>query len=126
MAGHLDRGRAAEEIARDYLTARGLVAVRANYRAPCGELDLVMTHGQELVVVEVRFRAGCRVAGPAETVTAAKRRRLAHTAAHFLQRHRRFAHWPVRFDVVAISGPLGAPAIEWLKAAFTLDDVAGR
>ena len=63
--------------------------------------------------VEVRFRASERFGTPAETVGAHKQRRLAATAAHYLQQHRIDA--PCRFDVLAIGG---GNRIDWIRDAF--------
>lgn len=98
----------------------------ANFRARVGELDLVMTERGVLVVVEVRARRRTNVTTPAATVNHAKRRRLVMTTRYFLLRYRQFAHWPVRFDVVSITGELSDPVIRWSRAAFSLDDVAAR
>lgn len=97
-----------------------------NFRARVGELDLVMTERGLLVVVEVRARRRVNVATPAATVNRGKQRRLIRTTQYFLLRHRQFARWPVRFDVVSITGELADPEIRWSRAAFTLDDVAMR
>jgi putative endonuclease len=125
-ARHLEHGAAAEALASRYLESRGLALVTANFRARVGELDLVMTEHGVLVVVEVRARRQTTVATPAATVNRGKQRRLVRTTQYFLLRHRQFARWPVRFDVVSITGELSSPEILWTRGAFTLDDVAAR
>ena len=125
-ARHLVHGKAAETLAARYLEDHGLALVTANFRARVGELDLVMTERGVLVVVEVRARRRANVATPAATVRHGKQRRLIRATGYFLLRHRQFAHWPVRFDVVSVTGELADPEIRWSRAAFTLDDVAGR
>ena len=42
-------------------------------------------HGEEIVFVEVRARRGTAIGTPEESVTAAKSRRLAATAQHYLE-----------------------------------------
>ncbi|MDZ7735330.1 MAG: YraN family protein [Gammaproteobacteria bacterium] len=74
------RGRAAEQQAVEYLRARGLELVVRNYRAPCGEIDIIMQDGSTLVFVEVRYRSSEAFCRTTETITAAKRRRLRATA----------------------------------------------
>jgi len=125
-ARHLEHGVAAEGLAGRYLAGNGLRLVTANFRARVGELDLVMTDRGVLVVVEVRARRRANVATPAATVNRGKQRRLIRTTQYFLLRHRQFARWPVRFDVVSITGELSDPEILWTRGAFTLDDVAAR
>jgi len=125
-ARHLEHGSAAEALAARYLADRGLELLTSNFRARVGELDLVMTERNLLVVVEVRARRRTNVTLPAATIDRSKQRRLIGATRYFLLRYRQFATWPVRFDVVEITGELSDPHIRWSRAAFTLDDVAAR
>ena len=77
-----------------------------------------------LVVVEVRARRQTNVATPAATISRSKQRRLIGATRYFLLVNPQFASWPVRFDVVEITGELTDPGIRWNRAAFSLDDVA--
>jgi putative endonuclease len=110
-------GDTAEAQALAMLQSAGLAALVCNYRCRAGEIDLIMRDGQVLVFVEVRRRGHADYGGAAASVDAAKQRRIALTAAHFLA-HR----WPgpqpaCRFDVVAFD-PNGRA--DWLRAAFAL------
>ena len=73
---HLQHGSAAEALAARYLASQGLSPLAGNFRCRFGELDLVMTHGTVLVVVEVRSRRRTNVATPGATVNRGKQRRL--------------------------------------------------
>lgn len=125
-ARHLQHGSAAEDLAARYLAGQGLSPLARNFRCRFGELDLVMTHGKVLVVIEVRSRVSTDVSTPAATVNRGKQRRLIGATRFFLLRFRQFAQWPVRFDVVEIVGHLDDPVIRWHRAAFSVDDVAAR
>lgn len=114
--GHLARGQEAEEAACAFLRKNGLRLLARNYRTPFGEIDLVMRDGDTLVFVEVRFRGRADFGQPAETVVAAKQRRLRATAEHYLQSVRGASKKPCRFDIVALSG--ATASIEWLRNAF--------
>lgn len=116
------RGSDAEAAARQFLESRGLRLLAQNYRCRLGEIDLVMQDAGTLVFVEVRARADNRHGGAAASVGTHKQRRLALAARHYLMTHPRAAALPARFDVVAISGPDGENAVEWIRAAF---DCAG-
>jgi putative endonuclease len=116
-------GAQAERAARRFLGARGLTTVAANYRCRLGELDLVMTDGATLVIIEVRYRERPNPVDPALTVTIRKRRRMLQATAYFLQHNRRFRDWSVRLDVLGVSGSLEAPGIRWIRNAFTGDDM---
>ena len=114
-----ERGRRVERLALEHLSARGLYLLARNYRCRVGEIDLVMGEGSRIVFVEVRYRRDDRFGGAAASVDRHKRRRIGLTAAHYLSsHHRRGPAPPCRFDVVAVSGPLAAPTITWLRSAF--------
>ncbi len=123
LAQHLRDGHRAEQIAEKFLRNKGLRRLAENYRCTFGELDLLMIHGSELVIVEIRYRAEASCVTPAETITLAKRRRIARTTLHFLQRNPEWEDQPLRFDVIALQGPLNTPRVEWIRNAFTTEDL---
>lgn len=113
------RGRAQEEQALSYLRAQGLQLVERNFRCRLGELDLIMLDGKQLVFIEVRSRAsGSRYGSPAESVNAAKQRRLINAAQRYLQMREREPP-ACRFDVVGISGSGSKQRLDWIKNAFS-------
>lgn len=115
------RGSYWEKQALKYLRRQGLKLVCRNYLCPLGEVDLIMRHHDTLVFVEVRFRAASGWVSAAESVTLAKQRKVIRAAAHYLQRHQRYANMPCRFDVLAISQSAAGtdkPAFDWIPAAF--------
>jgi len=109
------KGEREEQLALDFLLARGLSLVARNYRAKTGELDLVLREGDTLVIAEVRKRSHAAFAGGAESVDARKQGRIVRTAQMFLLSHPQFSDCPVRFDVLALDA---ADCIEWIPAAF--------
>lgn len=115
---HLRQGREAEDRAYAHLRRQGLKLVERNYRAPFGEIDLIMEQQEVVVFVEVRYRRSEDYGGPAETIDPRKQAKLRATAAHYLQRHRQAAQRPCRFDVVAVSGAGDRERILWLQDAF--------
>lgn len=108
-----------EQLALDYLCARGQKLVTRNFRAKTGELDLVMREGDMLVVVEVRKRSYSAFGGGAESVDARKQRRLAQTAQIFIATHPQLADSALRFDVVAFDAD---DRMEWIQNAFVVED----
>ena len=112
-AAHLIRGESAEEQAHKFLINKGLSPVCRNYRCKQGELDLIMTDHQTLVIIEVRFRKTDQYGSAAETVTRAKQSRIIAATHIYLSSHK--ADRPVRFDVIAISGNGN---VEWIQNAF--------
>lgn len=114
----LQIGMAAESLACDYLQQQGLDLLERNYRAPRGELDLIMQEHDHMVFVEVRFRHNHRFGSGADSVHATKQDKLIKTALYYLQQHPKLAKRPVRFDVVSISTKDNQPQIDWIKDAF--------
>jgi len=111
-------GEAYETLACTHLQSAGLSLLSRNFSTRFGELDLVMRDRNVLVFVEVRYRARTRFGSGAESITAAKRARLATAAEQFRQAHPRLSALPCRFDVVAMTGDAKAPQIDWLRNAF--------
>ena len=116
-------GAAAEDAALAQLSDAGLRLLARNARYPFGELDLVMLDGACLVFVEVRRRASERFGGAAVSVDVSKRRKLARAAEAWLSSHRQFANASCRFDVVAVTPGAGGLACDWIRSAFTMDDL---
>jgi len=108
------RGAAAESLAAAFLEHEGLRILERNYRCKLGEIDLIARSGMTTIFVEVRARVSERFGGAAESITAAKRRRLIRAARHYLAHHK--IDQACRFDVVLIRG--AAHQIEWLPGAF--------
>ena len=112
-----------ERAAQRELERHGLRLRSANVRYRGGELDLVMDDREVLVFVEVRYRRGTGFGGGVGSVTAAKCRKLARAAGLYLSSRPALAQRPCRFDVVAVSGDIASPTFEWVRNAFTLDEV---
>jgi putative endonuclease len=107
-------GTLAENSAAAFLEAQGFQIVARNFLRRVGELDVVAREGDLLVIVEVRTRADDRFGGAAASVTPAKQRRIALTAALFLDQHPELRRCRVRFDVIVVRDG----RVEWLRHAF--------
>jgi putative endonuclease len=107
-------GTCAENSAAAFLESQGFTIVARNFLRRVGELDVVARLDDLLVVAEVRTRASDDYGGAAASIGRAKQRRVAMTAALFLQAHRELASCRVRFDVLIVRDG----GIEWLKHAF--------
>lgn len=112
------QGSAWENAAETFLNGRGLKTVQKNFHGRFGEIDLVMLDGGTLVFVEVRFRASDRYGGGAASVTPAKQGRIVTAARRYLQREKRHATRPCRFDVVSIGTENGHTVMNWIRRAF--------
>ena len=113
-------GRAAEDIAVDFLRSRGLAIVMRNFKRRAGELDIVARDGEVLVIAEVRTRACDEFGGAAASVGFKKQARLLRAAAQLLQQRKDLAALRVRLDVIVVHAPSSQhPSVEWIKHAFT-------
>jgi len=113
-AAHLEKGESAEQRALAYLQQQGLQWLSSNFRCKQGELDLVMRDGQNLVIVEVRFRQSERFGGALGSITRQKQARIVAATQHYVIIHQ-YSDCAIRFDVVAIDGD---GRINWIKNAF--------
>ncbi|AZS50558.1 YraN family protein [Entomomonas moraniae] len=120
MAKHLNSGKQAEDLALQYLQSQGLKLISRNWFSPFGEIDLIMLNKQILCFIEVRYRKSEQWGSTQETVTHTKRQKLIKTALLFLQKNARFTMSACQFDIVAITGSLDKPNINWLTNAFAL------
>ena len=111
----LSLGQKHERAALKYLKQQGLNLKDKNVRFKAGEIDLIMTHQQQLVFVEVRFRNSESHGGALASVDRKKQQKLIKAAQLYLQQE--FGNNPpsCRFDVVAVDGNL---EILWIKNAF--------
>jgi putative endonuclease len=90
-----------EDMAADWYSARGYEVVVRNWRCREGEIDLIVRHGRTIVFCEVKTRTSAAFGLPAEAVTRAKRERLRHLAARWLDESP-LRPLRIRFDVAAI------------------------
>jgi putative endonuclease len=112
-------GQAAENIAADFLRAKGLEILERNYLRRLGELDIVARDRDVLVIAEVRTRATDRYGGAAASVDRRKQQRLIRAAGQLLQQRRDLSRLRVRFDVIAVLEMDGErPRVEWIQHAF--------
>ncbi len=90
-----------EKLARDFLKKRGYRIRETNYRCPEGEIDIVASHRDYLVFVEVRTKTSRDFGTPEESITPVKMQRLRTLAARYQQTHADLpTQW--RIDVVAV------------------------
>ncbi|MCR2801070.1 MULTISPECIES: YraN family protein [unclassified Microbacterium] len=112
MAAKDERGRAGEQRAARYLEQAGWRVLDRNWRCAQGEVDIVATCADSLVVVEVKTRRSDAFGHPLEAVDERKRRRLWQLAFAWLAAHPDLVQGRrLRLDVIAITGddPATAP-----------------
>jgi len=112
------RGAAFEQLAAAWCSARGWQILARNVTCRRGEIDLIALDKATVVFIEVRQRTSSRYGTPAETVTAAKQRRLAAAIRYWLAGPvgRRYVDHPMRCDILAYTTSKQPP--EWIANAF--------
>jgi len=120
---YLANGRQAEFIAERWLCERGASLIARNFRVRAGEIDRIILHQGCLAAVEVRYRQRPEPVDPLATISQAKCRRLVLALQCFVSARPHYAHRPLRFDIVGISGDLTAPQVQWCIGAFDMDDL---
>jgi putative endonuclease len=92
-----------ESAARSHLLRAGYQILASNWRCPIGEIDLVAQQGGQFVFVEVRTRRLDGPVAPEESLTPAKRRRLAALALTYLADAPGPEEPPFRIDLIAVA-----------------------
>ena len=102
VARHLKKGRTGEEIARAFLLGHGYVILDANWRSRHGELDLVCSKNELVVVGEVKARQDTTRELPGEALTPKKRQRLVKAASAYLSKNKLWDR-RCRIDLVSVT-----------------------
>jgi len=105
-----ETGKRGEQIACKALEKKGYRILEKNYRCRHGEIDLVARHRDYIVFIEVRSKTGNAFGSPAESVTAAKKKKLVATALDYLSSHRDVPeNWRIDFVAVELDPSGGMP-----------------
>jgi putative endonuclease len=121
-------GRYGEDVAARHLVQAGLIVLARNWRCREGEVDIVATEGDVLVICEVKTRRGVGFGTPLDAVTPVKAARIRKLAVRWLADQRAVladtddehaGYAEVRFDVVSVLRPAAGPTlVEHLRGAF--------
>jgi putative endonuclease len=118
MMTRSELAKAGEDIAAEYLAARGWRIVARNVRCGRhGEIDIIAEREGVIAFVEVKTRRSTAFGTPAEAVTPRKRARIRSLARDWLARTRPRAD-VIRFDVVEVLAARGLPAVTHLEGVF--------
>ena len=115
-------GARGEKIAQAYLREQGYQIRDTNVRSTWGEVDIVASHGEELVFVEVRTRRSHQFGSAEESISAAKKEWLIATAETYIQG---LAELPAQWRIDLVSVQIGERGkikeIRHLENAVELD-----
>jgi putative endonuclease len=115
MATHNDFGKQGELMAEQFLVNKGYKIIARNYRFGKGEIDLISTHQDMLIFVEVRARKDEEIIRVTDTISKKKKHLLLKTANHFVEQ--RDIDLECRFDVITLIG-YGKPTIQHIQEAI--------
>lgn len=92
-----------ELLATEYLKKKGFCILEKNFFCWQGEIDLIaVSPEQELVFIEVKYRASSRNGFPEEAVDRRKQARIKKASQVYLYWHP--SSMPCRYDVISILG----------------------
>jgi putative endonuclease len=100
MSDKIKTGNKGEELAANFLIAKGYEIVAKNYRYKHAEIDLIVSKDKWLIFVEVKTRHSVAFGEPESFVTNKKAAKVIEGAEQFVFEQQ----WdgPIRFDIVSI------------------------
>ncbi|EQF25894.1 nuclease-related domain protein [Clostridioides difficile CD160] len=96
-----EKGDFGEEIAVNYLLAKGAKILEKNYRLKLGEIDIIANIGNEIVFVEVKSRSNIKYGYPCESVGFKKRKKIVDVAKYYIIKNNLY-NTPIRFDIIEV------------------------
>jgi putative endonuclease len=121
-SGNKGTGELGEEVAANFMIARGYRILERNFRCKGGEVDIIARDpgDKSLVFIEVKARRGLSYGVPQLAVTPFKQRQISKAALTWLGKNR-LHDTNARFDVIAILlSSDGMHTIDHIKNAFDL------
>jgi putative endonuclease len=117
MSTNNETGRKGEQIAEDFLVAKGYKILERNWRYSRSEIDIIAKLGNILVFIEVKTRS-YDFFGTPETFVSEHKELLMHEAASVYMEQ--INHdWEIRFDIIAILlNKNGTHQLEHFQDAF--------
>lgn len=100
MANHNDFGKAAEDLAADYLQRNGYRILVRNFRFQKAEVDIIAQKDELIVIVEVKARSTDAFMLPQEAVTKTKIKSIVSAANHYMEEFDKQNE--VRFDIISV------------------------
>jgi putative endonuclease len=116
MSDKIKTGNEGEQLAADFLIAKGFEIVRRNYRYKHSEIDLIVKKGNWLIFVEVKTRTSHAFGYPEQFVDRNKVKTILYGALNYMHE----INWQgnVRYDIVAVSIRNGKPELHHIEDAF--------
>jgi len=116
MAVHLEKGKAGEKMALEFLQGKGWNILEQNWRSGHKEIDIIAEAGGELIIVEVKVRKSIGGERLEEHFTRKKQQHLIRAAGAYLDFRK--LNLGVRFDIILLTGEGGSYEMEHIENAF--------
>jgi putative endonuclease len=100
MATNQEKGKKGEELATEWLLAKGYVLLHRNWRHARFEIDIIATKDQVLHFIEVKTRTSARFGNPEDQVNKKKLRHMIDAGVEFIYQNKGWKK--IRFDILAI------------------------
>lgn len=100
MSNKIETGQEGENLAANFLVAKGYEIVARNYRCRRGEIDLIVKKDDWLLFVEVKTRSANAFGEPESFVSMKQVNRIIDVAEAYIYAHDWQGH--IRFDIVSI------------------------
>lgn len=88
MTTHISTGQVGEEIATDFLREKGYKIITRNFRIRNGEVDIIATHKNILIFIEVKTRTSDEYGEAREAISFWKLRSLINVAQYYKLTHK--------------------------------------
>lgn len=111
-------GNDGEDRAVKFLESSGYSVIFRNYRAPGGEIDVIVKKDDTLVFVEVKTLPNGNPELLSLVLDIRKQKRIIKTAKRFLLKYRQYSNSYIRFDVIVLDMP-GYPSVYHIENAFS-------
>ena len=116
MSRNLERGRAGEDLAVNYLKSLGYKVLRRNFRYLKAEIDIIALNNGVLSFIEVKSRKGAFYGSISDNIPMKKRRLMVMAANHFVQEQN--LDIEVQFDIITVIENEEGYTIDHLVDAF--------
>jgi putative endonuclease len=120
MALHLEKGKAGEKQALEFLKQKGWKILEQNWRSGHREIDIIAESNGELVIVEVKVRKSIGGERLEEHFTPSKQQNLIRAAGAYIGTKK--TNLSVRFDIILLTGEKGGYEMEHIENAFSAWD----
>lgn len=116
-----DVGNYCEDLAKDYLKRNHYFILDCNFKNRLGEIDIICTQNNLLIIVEVKGRYNYNYGLPKESISFSKQKSIIKVTTSYIS-YKKLFNLNVRFDVIEIYLNLNTNIFEikHIKDAFRL------